>query len=105
MKTGGMSLNNTKGVVEVHPGIFVMQYTGLKDKSGKEIYEGDILDTTGKLDDYETYAIVVWDNDQSAWGYEEQDGEDTVCGTLFDLAAGDFEITGNIYETPELLTN
>jgi uncharacterized phage protein (TIGR01671 family) len=78
----------------------VMQYTGLKDKNDKEIYEGDILKVNGC---YQDKFIVEF----SAPTFCLFDGRDGV------LASEDFgwdyweqsEVIGNIYETPELLDN
>jgi len=67
----------------------VMQYTGLKDKNGKEIYEGDVI-SDGKVN-----APVQW-NDIGAWSWEH--GED--WGMIFEE---DVEVIGNIYENPEQL--
>jgi len=76
-----------------------MQYTGLKDKNGKEIYDGDILEN-----DTEWWE-VVWDNEQARWECSPiKDGN--VYLALSEIADSiDTSIQGNIYETPELLTN
>jgi hypothetical protein len=69
----------------------VMQYTGLKDKNGKEIYEGDILGGP-----YPNQPIVEWEN--------IADG--TLGGPVsvgYEIAGIDYEVIGNIYESPELL--
>ena len=77
-----------------------LQYTGLKDKNGREIYEGDILRRKSEFsDDYEKYECVfkiktassgfVFENINKCWyhgGFSE-----------------DCEIIGNIYDTPELI--
>lgn len=85
-------------------GYHVMQYTGLKNKNGKEIYEGDILGRytpTGKLKDW---WIVVWTEEPAAFYADEQPGWDgTVHG--FDIPENweKLDVIGNIYENPELL--
>ncbi len=77
-----------------------MQYTGFKDKNGKEIYEGDIL----YIDEW-GYGEVV--NKDSFWIIEFKDNEDWI--TEFGhwqqdkKMIVDGEVVGNIYENPELL--
>ena len=74
--------------------IVLMQYTGLKDKNGKEIYEGDILN--GDFPD-----VVFWDNDRGQWGLRNSENPDD---TLWEIKRDNNpEIIGNIYENPELL--
>jgi len=79
--------------LEYYGHIIEMQFTGLKDKNGKEIYEGDIL--AGGM-------IVCWRDDlasfalrKEGWAYDHYFGEA--------IDAGNTEIIGNIYENPELL--
>ena len=73
----------------------IQQYTGLKDKNNKEIYEGDICKCRG-LGTIKT--VVVEDIRQipvqvSAWP------------TIYGKGNGECEIIGNIYQNPELLKN
>ncbi|QHZ59878.1 YopX-like protein [Alteromonas phage vB_AmeM_PT11-V22] len=74
------------GVAEgmVDPMPCVMQYTGLKDKNGVELYEGDLYLHWGDIVRAD-YHSVIYDNMQ------------------YTLLDGDFEIIGNTYENPELL--
>ena len=92
---------------------YVMQFTGLLDKQGKEIYEGDIVkqmdidwDKTSSDTEPVNYVmketmrdVVTMDRFPCYWlknehfGYE---GEDLIANE-------DCEIIGNIYENPELL--
>ena len=66
----------------------LMQYTGLKDKGGREIYEGDIVKADWHWDKPHQ---VIWPNDY--YGLIEY-GLD---------AESNLEVIGNIYENPELL--
>lgn len=72
----------------------IMQYTGLKDRNGKDIYEDDILKTPSGI------GFVVFDN----CGYAiKSPGSDAVDYEFSAYYLG-CEIIGNIYENPELLT-
>jgi len=79
----------------------LMQYTGLKDKNGKEIYEGDIIDrfvVTYCGDQQEGLGMTV------GWYLQRDDFESWIeliskCNENED----NYEVTGNIYENPELL--
>lgn len=78
----------------------LMQYTGLKDKNGKEIYEGDIvINKNSESLAYENTSTVDWHNNISGFTVIfEEIGEDKILGLYEHL-----EIIGNIYENPELL--
>lgn len=80
----------------------VMQYTGLKDKHGVEIYEGDIVDHKMPDEPYlkgETYRGSVEYVDELASFRTVNAGglEEPIHGDI------ELEIIGNIYENPELL--
>ena len=73
-----------------------MQYTGLKDKNGKEIYEGDIVD-------FKSYPLseVVYVRDRFTPIYDRSSYDEWEFD--FWRISNDCEVVGNIYENPELL--
>ncbi|MBM7108389.1 YopX family protein [Brevibacillus laterosporus] len=86
--------------LDISESVILMQYTGLHDKNGKEIYEGDIV--TGKRDSH-------WHG-----GYDRVRGtayfSDSHLAFRVDGSGGGWlhnvekmEVIGNIYENPELL--
>ena len=79
--------------------IIFTQSTGLKDKNGKEIFEGDIVDYKGRK------AVVKWHGSYASFIYrfvDELQERVSEWHPLF-LAYYHFEIIGNIYENKELL--
>jgi uncharacterized phage protein (TIGR01671 family) len=85
--------------------VTVMQFTGLVDKNGKEIYEGDILNFENKFTydvRYEDAKFVCHHVKGNGWG---KWGD---LHRFFDpdfLVYGGVEVIGNIYEHPELLSS
>lgn len=78
----------------------LMQCTGLKDKNGKLIYEGDIV----KFSSIYGYGIfeIKWSDELVSFGYEDKETDFCELGRLYQEAAY-VEILGNIYENPEFL--
>ena len=91
----------SNGIIERRPHeVILMQHTGLKDKNGVEICEGDIVET---VYNGEVFAgVVVYD--LSEVDFKVTDGKEKY-GRNFQYLAGndENEVIGNIYETPELL--
>ena len=87
---GGEHINHDR-----FPDRFIlMQYTGLKDKNGKEIFEGDIVRKNRKN------GIIEWNNDIA--GYVWRDSKVSVTALLKNTYKN-CKVIGNIYENPELI--
>ena len=72
-----------------------LQYTGLKDENGKEIYEGDII-----KDEVKRIATVCWNYDRASFYLKYKDMD---IGFPSGQKPERFGIIGNIYENPELV--
>lgn len=110
-------MRNTDGVTSIEVDYKTIgQYTGLTDKNGTKIFEGDILQ--GDIypywsdGDYNYYAEVVWfDNNCCGFGlYTHKNPKSAVrgisdgnCEWLDDFDSDNWSIIGNIYDNPELL--
>lgn len=92
----------------------LLEYTGLKDRNGTEIYEGDILLVTSEIYTNfgktptgrfsKEYYEVIWKDD--GWGYKVLKSDHTIEGTEIKglkVTTKYVEVIGNIYEYPHLL--
>lgn len=85
--------------------IKLMQSTGLKDKNGKELFEGDIAtdgDTLGDIRNHQTLGFYIVDKkgkERFLSGTVDTEGFEEAK----EFMENSFEIIGNIYENPELL--
>ena len=88
-----LSLSQPSGAsFTVYDNFTLMQYTGLKDKNGKEIFDGDIVDINGCKN-----RVVEWDEDWCGFYLSRE------LNPVGYFLSEEYEIIGNIYENPELL--
>ena len=101
-----------------HNNFVAQQYTGLTDKNGKEIYEGDIVINTTSEEEYCSPAVIIWGKYEFvgfALAYKCNKLEDYHAPLIhkingvdlveeFSLSKmGTYQIVGNVSENPELL--
>lgn len=86
----------------VFDAVVLMQSTGLRDKNGKEIFEGDILNI--ETDEENVRVEVSWDSKHALFVFESKKyNEKEALGELFEDNSYPFKIIGNIHTNPELL--
>ena len=103
MTLSGVYFDNSRGTVETAAEMPLMQYTGLKDKNGVEIYEGDIIKSPEMVERFDGgyddgLYICNWDKEVAGF----------FCGGITSsqmwlIEDIECEVIGNIYENPELL--
>lgn len=80
--------------------VVLMQSTGLKDKNGVEIYEGDILKIqTREVSPFIGY--IFYDDKKS--GFQFYDLTDKKSYTIYKVDKKSFEVIGNVYENLDLI--
>lgn len=116
----GVHKDNGGGKLECE----LMQYTGLKDKNGKEIYEGDIVEAYGsksilvkdhsetrrfvsptfkdeyKFENGRFLFTVYWNEVFSMWGFKPTENRISIDSNTGNR---DYKLIGNIKQNPELL--
>lgn len=109
---GGITWNPSKKEVFIHTEWdegkvipeTVGQYTGLCDKNGKKIFEGDIVKHIQKYEisgEVKSIAVIKWNEAYSCWSVEYTNGRITAfLGTEYHK----LEVIGNIHDNHELLT-
>ena len=90
----GAKITSRIGDYEWYPCV-LMQFTGLKDRDGKEIYEGDIIESDDD-DGKECFDVYFLDG-----SFVVHTGEE--IEVLFNIDTSLFEVIGNIYENPNLI--
>jgi len=94
------SVDNERWTPTYIPHRYKDQYTGLKDKNGKEVYEGDIAGTFYFVQD----KLLVFFKDGCFRVNNKQDGkEEQLLSEYLKTYNGKVEVIGNIYESPYLL--
>ncbi len=113
----GLTLKEIQNISDIDLWEF-QQFTGLKDKNGKDIYEGDIIEFTDKWEWYRgQYAIKMlfadkeekeilkkqYDNEPMERRVVELETFDGINFSKYDLEQGRWEVIGNIFENPDLI--
>lgn len=89
----------------------ISEYTGLTDKNGKKIFDGDIVKCYDKNVDESFFAIIMFGNPNGFYNYGWQlkpigktdFNVDILCWVDMEDTGAYIEIIGNIFENPELL--
>lgn len=78
----------------------LMQYTGLKDKNGKDVFEGDVVKTRFGN------GLIKWSDRGGSFVWKVVGGETYIVDGFRDASNNnEVEVIGNIHESPELLKN
>jgi uncharacterized phage protein (TIGR01671 family) len=86
---------------EMGDDIEFMQYTGLKDKNGKDIFEGDFVQAQTPYSTAQP-KLVIWDSKRAGF-FLKCDFVAYDSKNLYKMSGFKMEVIGNIYENPELV--
>ena len=75
--------------------IELLQFSGVKDKAGQELYEADVIKFNDGIDDI--YGLISYDDEDGAYRVSYENITEHLL-----VREGDFEIVGNIFENPDL---
>lgn len=97
-------MRNTDGVSGIQVDYKTLgQFTGLCDKNGKKIFEGDIVRHIQKYEisgEVESTAVIIWNEAYSCWSVKYLNGRVTA---FLGCEHSEIEVISNIYDNPELL--
>jgi uncharacterized phage protein (TIGR01671 family) len=96
-----MSMDD-KGIFKCGSHKHLEQFTGLQDKNGTDIYEGDIVKAFHYHHEWMDVAKVVFENGTYSVGRYWKDGCHDWC-SMEQYDSDDLEVIGNIHQNPELL--
>ncbi|AMR06497.1 YopX family protein [Bacillus thuringiensis] len=103
LHNNGYSFNPNNGQIyyeglNISSRIDLMQYTGLKDKDGKEIYEGDIVRFSGYVN---AIGVIRYNERLGVYQAVYKNSSWLICKE----SGVEQQVIGNIYENPELVKN